>query len=476
MAQIPILNGIYVSPSARLRTSYPRNLVPTPKDDGISKGYLRQPEGLVRFDQGGAPGIDRGGINWNGVQYRVMGSSLVTVAYNGTIVVVGDVGNDANNVSFTYSFDRLAVVSAGKMYYLVSGSLTQVTDINLGVSLDAIWVDGYFMSTDGTYVIVTSLSNPFVVNPLKYGSAETDPDNIVCLMKLRNQPHLVGRYTIEVLQDVGGALFPFQRIDGATMSRGTIGRKACCVFPVGQIDQLVFLGSGKNEPCAVWIGTNGVTIKISTAEIDKIIKGYSDIDLAKTVVEVRLDESHAFVHVHLPDRTLVYDYNASQALGQSVWFTLDSGLATPSQFRARGFVWCYNQWTFGDPTTAQLGTFSDGISTHYGNECGWAFDTIIVYNGGNSGLVHELELVALTGNVALNDNPTISTSYTSDGITYSNEKFISAGKIGDRDKRLVWLQQGPIRKTRMQRFKGTSKAHIALLILEARIEALANGF
>jgi len=70
--QIPIVNGIYTDEVADFRTSYPKNLIPVPKQQGISTGYLRPADGIVEFGTG--PGIDRGGINWNGVYYRVRGS------------------------------------------------------------------------------------------------------------------------------------------------------------------------------------------------------------------------------------------------------------------------------------------------------------------------------------------------------------------------------------------------------------------
>lgn len=474
--QIPILNGIFVSNIAKLRTSYPRNLIPTPKDNGVSKGYLRPAEGITRFDDGNAiPGIDRGGINWNGVAYRVMGNQLCQIGINGAVTQLGNVGFDNNYVSFTYSFDRLAIASAGNLFYYFNNALSQVVDPDLGVCLDVIWVDSYFMSTDGTNIVVTDLADPYSVNPLKYGSAETNPDAIIAMLKLRDEPQAVGRYTIEALQDIGGTLFPFQRIDGATINRGAVGRKTCCVFPVGQADQVAFLGSGFNEPCAVWLGSNGISAKISTAEIDEIILGYTEAALATAVVETRLIESHAFLYVHLTNQTLVYDYNASQAVEQPIWYTLDSGLGDIATYQARCFTWCFNKWIFGDPTQARLGTFTETISSHYGQDIGWQFGTLMIYNEGNSGIIHELELIALTGDIANGINPSISTRYSSDGITYSVENFISAGKIGETNKRLVWLGQGPIRKFRIQQFKGNSKAHISMLSLQPRIEGLANG-
>ena len=56
---IPILNGIYTDDAADFRTSYPINMVPVPKQQGISAGYLRPADGIVELGTG--PGIDRGG-------------------------------------------------------------------------------------------------------------------------------------------------------------------------------------------------------------------------------------------------------------------------------------------------------------------------------------------------------------------------------------------------------------------------------
>ena len=208
--QIPIISGIYTNAAADLRVSYPVNLVPTVSDSGISQGYLRPADGIVAFGVG--PGIDRGGIRWNNVCYRVMGSKLVSIASDGTTTTLGDVGA-GGQVRFDYSFDRLAINSGTNLYYWDGAALTQVTDADLGAVLDVVWVDGYFMTTDGANLVVTELTNPLQVNPLKYGSSEADPDPVKCLLKIHNEVYVLNRHTIEVFDNVGGNLFPFQRIE-----------------------------------------------------------------------------------------------------------------------------------------------------------------------------------------------------------------------------------------------------------------------
>jgi hypothetical protein len=465
--QIQILNGIYADTTPELRTAYPVNMVPVPKQSGISNGFLRPGDGIVA--NGTGPGTDRGGINWNGVCYRVMGTKLVTVASNGAVTVLGDVGGPVNtSVTFDYSFDRLAIASGGRLYYW-NGALTQVTDPDLGVVLDVVWVDGYFMTTDGEFLIVTELTNPLQVNPLKYGSSEVDPDPVVALLKLRNEIYALNRNTIEVFDNVGGDLFPFARIDGAQLQKGVVGTFACCVY----IDRIAFLGSGRNEAPGIYVGAAATTQKLSTQEIDNLLLTYTEAQLAQVKLEARNDKNHQHLYVHLPDRTVVYDASASEALGDQVWFTLTSTVAEFSQYRARNLVWAYDKWLVGDPQSSAIGYLVQDTGHHWGQQVRWEFGTIIAYNEGNGAIFNRLELVSLTGSVALGKNPQISTSYSVNGLSWSQDKSIAVGTTGNTAKRLAWFQQGHMRNWRIQRFRGDSDAHISFARLEAQIEALA---
>jgi len=466
--QIPILSGIFSDNTPELRTAYPVNLVPVPKQSGISSEFLRPGDGIV--SNGTGPGIDRGGVNWQGSLYRVMGTKLVLISSAGSVTTLGDVGGPTDQlVTFDYSFDQLAIASGGRLYYWDGSTLTQVTDPDLGVVLDVVWVDGYFMTTDGEFLIVTELSDPTQVNPLKYGSSEVDPDPVVALLKLRNEVYALNRNTIEVFDNVGGDLFPFARIDGAQIQKGVVGTFACCVF----IERIAFLGSGRNEAPSIYVGASAVAEKISTQEIDTLLLEYTEAQLALVKLEARNDKNHQHLYVHLPDRTIVFDSQASAAMQTPVWFTLTTALVGFAQYRARNMVWVYDKWMVGDPQTSNIGYFVQDTGHHWGERVRWEFGTLIVYNESNGAIFNELELVSLTGSVALGTNPFISTSYSVDGRSFSQDKFIAVGTIGNTRKRLAWFQQGHMRNWRIQRFRGDSDAHVSYVRLEAQIEALA---
>ena len=465
--QVPILNGIYTDTAGDFRVEYPRNMVPVILNTGISAGYFRPADGIVSLGTG--PGIDRGAIEWQGLLYRVMGTKLVSISSTNVVTVIGDVGG-TGQVTFDYSFDYLAIASGGNLFlYRPSTGLQQVTDPDLGTVIDVVWVDGYFMTTDGEFLIVTELNNPFAVNPLKYGSSEADPDPVVALLKVRNEVYALNRHTIEVFDNVGGSLFPFQRVEGAQVQRGAIGTHACCLF----MESIAFIGGGRNEAPAVWLISGSNAQKISTREIDLILEEFTETQLSNVLVESRVDKGYRHLYIHLPNRTLVFDAEATTKAGMPVWFTLTSSLVGNSQYRARNLVWVYNKWVVGDPSSVSFGYLSDSLSSHWGVLNGWEFATIILYNESRGLIFHEMELIALTGNAIFGTDPSIFTSYTEDGLTYSQERVCKAGVTGVRGKRLSWLQQGRMRQWRAQKFRGTSDAQLSVARLEARIEPLA---
>ncbi len=467
MAQVSILNGVYTGAStADYRISLPVNLVPIATNTGFSAGYLRPAEGISQ--RGAAGGVVRGQIYWDGALHAVHGTSLVRVDSAGTVTVLGAVA-DGGPVRFTYSFDVLAVQSGQLLYYWDGSSLVQMTDPDLGICVDVVWIDGYFMSTDGTDIVVTELNDRLTVLTGKYASNEADPDPVVGLLRLRNEVYSLNRYTIQVFDNIGGALFPFAPIEGAQIQKGSIGTFASCVYS----ESVAFVGGGFNEAIGVYLANNGDAVKISTIEVDRILASFTEVQLADTYVESRIFNGLAHLYVHLPDRTMVFCANTTRALEQPVWFTLSDGLVDFAQYRGRYFTRAYDEWWAGDPASTAFGVLTEGSSDVYGQRVRWEFSTTMLFNENKGAIVSELEIIALPGRVTLGDDPRISTSHSLDGVTWSTDRSISAGKTGDRLKRLTWFRMGSFASQRVQRFRGASDAHISFGRLEAVLSPLA---
>lgn len=468
--QIPVLSGVYTNETPDYRVAYPRNYMPVVQKAGISNGYLKPAEGIVELNDD-CPGVDRGAIVWQGLCYRVLGTKLCTTTVDGTVTVLGDVGG-TGQVTMDYSEDLLGIASGGELFWWDGATLTQNTDEDRGTVIDLVFLAGYWITTDGTFIVVSELTDPFAVNPLKYGSSEANPDSIKALLAYRSELYALNRTTIEVFKNVGGSFFPFAPIQSALIMRGSIGTHTCGIF----LEQLAFIGSGlnaqNNEAPAVWLGVNSATSKISTREIDQVLATYSEDDLAESLMEIRVFDDQQLLYIHLPDKTLVYDGATSVKIKEAVWFVLTSSIVGDSKYLARNFVWFENKWLCGHPTHDAYGYLDQTVSTQWGQTVGWDFSTQIIWNDTKGAIFHELELSGLPGRVTLGTDPVIWTSYSLDGETFSQERPTKAGTLGQRNKRIVWIQQGNMRNVRIQKFRGTSEAHIPFARLDARVEPL----
>jgi len=429
----------------------------------MSEGYLRTAPGAATFGTG--PGIDRGAINWNGVLYRVMGTKLVSVSASGAVAILGDVGG-TGPVSLDYGFDRLGINSGTNLYYWNGTTLAQVTDPDLGQVFDMLWMTGYFITTDGTSIVVTDLADPTAVNPLKYGSAEEDPDQVEGLFKLRGELYALGRYTIQPFSNIGGSLFPFAANTGATVAVGICGPRAKCAF----YQTLAFTGSGRGEATAVYLLDGGNALKISTRPIDDELAKVAD--QSSITMEGRMSRDERRLLVHLPDKTLVYMANASRIAGEPVWYIAASGIAMDQQYRPQNAVLCYGKWICGDMASSSLGVLDESISTHFGDPTGWRFDTQLLYNASKGAIAHTLELVGLPGRAPSGEEPVALMSTTLDGETWSIERACSTGKRGDRARRVQWRPHRRFSNYMGCRFRGSSDGVSGWAVLNAEVEGL----
>lgn len=444
MTQVSVLSGITASTAAEFGVSYPRNLEPVLVNSGISKGQLRSAAGAISIGTG--PGNDRASINWNDTCYRVMGSKLVSVTADGATTTLGEVGEDGT-ANLDYSFDRLIIRSGTRLYYWDGIALKQVTDTDLGIVLDAMWIAGYTMTTDGKYVVVTELSDPFQVKALKYGSAESDPDPITGLIRINNEAAVLNRYTIQFLDNQGGSGFPFVNVGGALINTGCVSASAKCLF--GRT--FAFVGSSRGDALGVHVAGSGAANKISTRVVDDALS--AQVDPTAIVLERRVSRDELRLLVHLENETWCFLAKATEAAGEPVWYRM--GSAQDQAYRPRNAVNVYGRTIVGDANSPTLGVLSSDVSTHFGEPAEWQFDVGLIYNNGKGAILDSIELVGLP---ARGDAGVAFMSLTQDGVTFGPERAIATGAKGERQKRVWWRPHARIRNYTGIRFRGYDTA------------------
>lgn len=455
MTAFPLLGGMAANGQAEFIENPPYNLEPVMLDNKIAAGQFRASAGVETTAT--CAGTDRGGVVYKGQHLRVMGTQLVSVA-GSAVTVLGDVGG-TGPVSLDYGFDRLIIRSGDKLFYYTDAGLAQVTDVDLGPVLDALWVDGYTMTTDGTSIVVTELANNTSVEPLKYGSAEEDPDMVTGLARVRGEVLVTGRYTIEFLENVGGNGFPFRVIDGATVPYGCVSASAKALF----LESLAFVGSARNEALGVYITGSGTATKISSRALDRELAKIADPSVIEIEARTYLDERRLLVH--LPDKTWVYYHDASQRAQMLLWGTI--------QNKARHAVEMNGEFYVGNVQGNEVGKLTHDSASVFGEVQEWEFTTAFISNEGKGYIIKAVELVGLPGNIASGEAK-VFMCLSRDGRTYGQERVINAGKPGERGKRLQWRPLMHVANYATIKFRGFDQSLPGFTKLELDVEGLAR--
>lgn len=467
MPQVNIVSGIYAKGSD-YRQSYPVNYYPAVMQNGISKAYLRPTPGLVEFSP--APGLDRGGLEFQGELYRVSGSRLVKVSSNAVTTDLGYIPG-SGRVSIARGFDRFCIVTAGRgFYYIPESGLAPITDPNFALASDVVFLDGYFVFTDGDFIFPAELSDPFVFDPIKFGSAEIDSDPIRSLEVVRNELHAVGSTTIEIYQNVGGSNFPFQRVKGAVVTKGSVGRYASLEVE----DALFFVGSGREEAPSVYMAAGGTAQRISTDEIDKICQGYTPQQLATITIDSYTSEGSYFVIVNLPDQSLCFDVWSSAAAGIPLWHIRTAAGDEEKPWRCSQPSRVYGKWIGGDPTTGRLCEIKNDTPTEYGEVLFREFTTPLSFIDGSGFIVHKMEIFGIPAATSVSVNPKMSIAVSRNGVEFGVERWVMSGKRGAHNFSPMWRKIGRADKTMSARFRVVNDSLFTPSRLEATVEVLRD--
>lgn len=170
----------------------------------------------------------------NGRCFGVASNMLFEIFAGGTCSIRGFMGVSSGAV-FTepVTMDEngfeLAICDGQDLwiYSYTLGTISKVADADADFpgAATVCFMDGYFVFNDpdtGKFYI-TSLYEGNEVAALDFASAESSPDDIVCVKKVLGMLWLFGKRTIEPWANQGGGDFPFSRVEGATMDVGCAG-------------------------------------------------------------------------------------------------------------------------------------------------------------------------------------------------------------------------------------------------------------
>lgn len=458
--QVPLIKGDSVDNAVDYRDSLPTNMYGINRETLGSTGYLINWFGLTDFSTGN--GVDHGGL-WVSAEgfeghYRVSSGLLLEITSDGTATTLGIVPS-SGQVSMAYSFNNLAIVSEGRLYYYnPTDGVRQITDADVGSPIDIVWVDGYFFLTDGKDIYHSNIADEEQFEPLDFGNAQFLPDSSRGLGKNEDNEVLVfGEFSTEYFVNIGSADFAFRRINAKAQKIGLLGTH--CKREMN--GKWYTIARRKETAPSFHIISLGNEQDISTRETSKVLAAYAPDDLDKATVDTMVIDNVKMVIFHLPNHTFLFNESLAETIGKDrAWTILKSDVKGDTKYRALNPVLDprNGSWIVGDNQDSHIGKLDKDIFTQYGNLVEWILYTPFLNLETLS--VDLFEVQTIPG-ITLVDDAKVFISQTANGRNYGNEWSQLYGDQYDYNQRFYIRALGYCRHWIGYRLRSASRSRMA---------------
>ena len=463
----PILGSSYVARSVNAADARMVNLFPEiVPEAGKEPAFLNRAPGL-KLELAVGTGPIRGLWVLAGNMYVVSRDKLYKVTPAYAVTELGTVSGLSGPVSMADNGTQLFVACNGPSY--IYNSLTnvfqQITDTDFPGAVTVGYLDGYFVFNEpnSQKIWVTALLEGTLVDPLDFASAEGSPDGVVGIIVDHGQLWVYGTNSIEVWYNSGNADFPFSRIQGAFNELG-----CAAAYSLAKMDNgLFWLGKDARGQGMVYRANGYSGQRISTHAIEWHIQQYGD--LSDAIGYTYQQDGHSFYVLIFPsaDTTWVYDV-ATQAWHERAGFV--NGDFTRHRSNCQAFFG--TKVMVGDYQNANIYSFDLDDYSDNGSIQKWLRSWRALPTGQNNlkrTAHHSLQLDCESGtglNLGQGSDPQVMLRWSDDGgHTWSNEHWVSIGKIGEYYRRAIWRRLGMTMKLRDRVYEvsGTDPVKIAIM-------------
>jgi hypothetical protein len=290
------------------------------------------------------------------------------------------------------------------------------------------------------------------------------PDLIVTCSSVMRRVWLFGKRSTQVWWNSGSALFPFERVDGASSEYGCLAAASVARFA----DSVVWLGGGPNAAGMVMMSQGYQPTRISNYALETLIAGLGDVSSATAWTYQQA--GHPFYALNLPgaETTWVYDL-ATQQWHERAYFSNGAY----SRHRAECHTLSFGEHVVGDYENGNIYALDQDQHTDDGAPLVWmrrsphlsADMTRLFFNA----FQIDVEMGTGLDGIQQGTDPQIFLRYSDDfGHSWSAEKQASSGKIGEYRKRMIFRRLGSARN-RVFEIRGSDPVKVRILGAELDI-------
>ena len=465
--QTPILGQAYVARSVNAADSRMVNLYPEPlpTPEGKTGGFLNRAPGLRKLATVGTGPI-RGLWAYGDYGYAVSGDRLYRVDATWNVQPIGPIAG-TGPVSMVDNGRQLFIATnpISYIYDATNETLAQITDIDFPGAVTVGYLDGYFIfqEPNSDRFWTSELLDGTQIDPLSFASAEGMPDTLVSLFVDHREVWLFGTQSVEVWYDAALEGFPLARIQGAVNEFG-----CAATYSVAKMDNSLFwLGADARGHGVVFRANGYAGQRISTHAVEFAIQSYAT--MSDAIAFTYQQDGHSFYVLTFPSAQATWVYDAATG----AWHER-AGFANGQFIRHRANCQMFfseevvvGDFENGNIYAYDLDQFSDGDFAQK-----WLRSWRALPTGQNNlkrTAQHSLQIDMQTGvglNTGQGNNPQVMLRWSDDGgHTWSNEHWMSAGKIGAYGTRAIRRRLGMTLKLRdrVYEISGTDPVKIAIV-------------
>lgn len=372
----------------------------------------------------------RGALSFGGVGYVVSGSGFYSVSASGTPTLRGSLDTVSGTVTMATNGLQVIVADGTSTcdYMDGYGILTPGGQFWIYDIAAATWEELELPDNPGAESFyITSLIDFTEVDALDFASAEAAPDDLIRVFADHGDLLLFGSQSIEPWQNTGAADFPFERQGSTRIERGLASR-----YAVAKCDNSVFFLGDDLVPYRL----NGYDpARIGTEQVEFSIGRMSRTDDAFAFTYDQ--EGHKFWALTFPTAGITWVYDVATGL----WHERSSNFGA---WRASAYMKLGSRHLIGDSSSGKLLELRTDVYDEDGDLLRASHVLPPVFDDMSRIAHHRFELIVETGvGLENGDDPQIVLDWSNDGgRTYSNQLQRSAGKVGEYERRAIWLRLG----------------------------------
>lgn len=423
------------------------NMYPLLSETGTSKSTtaLRCTSGLREFAAIGGGAI-RGSIEVKGRAFFVSGNEFYELLTDGTSVMHGTLNTTTGECFLEANPTQVMIIDGtdGYIFTTSTDAFVDITDTDFPTSSHLTFQDGYFLVTEASTnkFWISGINNGLTWGALDFTTVESSPDNLVGLISDSSNLWLFGTKSTEVYRNTGNAAFPFQVIDGASFEVGCAAQGT-----IKELDNAIYwLGTDENGDSIVWKSNGYNALRVSTQAIEKKISESENFN--ESSAWVYHERGHAFYALRVKglNTTLTLDVTTG-AWHERVY--RNPITANEEQHRGANHIFFDKKHLVGDRETnkvyeMRLDVYDDDgdalvkrrITPHLSQER-------MLITHAQLELDMEIGVGTVTGQ---GEDPKIMMRYSDDGgHTWSDELWVTLGKLGEYSTRVKWNRLGASR-------------------------------